>query len=157
VYIIRDPELKLAQIEEVQKEVSRLLAGGNEAPAAAPAQPAEAPAETPNAEVAADVPAEEPVPEEAAPETPGEAADEEVAGDTGETVEPVGLEDEVSEPAPAGMDEVEMESFDAEEGDLLQDPETLVDEAEEAVDLDEVPEREVSGEGLTSEDREDRE
>lgn len=31
VYIIRDPELKLAQIEEVQKEVSRLLAGGGEA------------------------------------------------------------------------------------------------------------------------------
>jgi hypothetical protein len=30
VYIIRDPELKLAQIEEVQKEVSRLLAGGGE-------------------------------------------------------------------------------------------------------------------------------
>ncbi len=35
VYIIRDPELKLAQIEEVQKEVSRLLAGGNEAAPAA--------------------------------------------------------------------------------------------------------------------------
>ena len=33
VYIIRDPELKLAQIEEVQQEVSRLLAGGNEAAA----------------------------------------------------------------------------------------------------------------------------
>jgi hypothetical protein len=30
VYIIRDPELKLAQIEEVQKEVSRLLAAGGE-------------------------------------------------------------------------------------------------------------------------------
>ena len=30
-YIIRDPELKLAQIEEVQKEVSRLLAGGGDA------------------------------------------------------------------------------------------------------------------------------
>ena len=28
VYIIRDPELKLAQIEEVQTEVSRLLGGG---------------------------------------------------------------------------------------------------------------------------------
>jgi hypothetical protein len=38
VYIIRDPELKLAQIEEVQKEVSRLLTGGGgaEAPVAEP-------------------------------------------------------------------------------------------------------------------------
>lgn len=31
VYIVRDPELKLAQIEEVQQEVSRLLSGENEA------------------------------------------------------------------------------------------------------------------------------
>lgn len=44
VYIIRDPELKLAQIEEVQKEVSRLLAGGGEA-ATAPVQAAVTPAD----------------------------------------------------------------------------------------------------------------
>ncbi|MES2707755.1 MAG: hypothetical protein V4726_14270 [Verrucomicrobiota bacterium] len=35
VYIIRDPELRLDQIEEVQKEVSRLLAGDQEAGQAA--------------------------------------------------------------------------------------------------------------------------
>lgn len=39
IYLIRDPELKLDQIEEVQKEVSRLLSGGApespETPAAA--------------------------------------------------------------------------------------------------------------------------
>jgi hypothetical protein len=35
VYIIRDPELKLAQIEEVQKEVSRLLSGEKPAEASA--------------------------------------------------------------------------------------------------------------------------
>lgn len=41
VYIIRDPELKLAQIEDVQKEVSRLLTGGGGAAApAAEAGPA---------------------------------------------------------------------------------------------------------------------
>jgi len=37
VYLIRDPELKLDQIEEVQKEVSRLLSGGSEPSPGAPA------------------------------------------------------------------------------------------------------------------------
>jgi hypothetical protein len=88
VYIIRDPELKLAQIEEVQKEVSRLLTGGGEAPA----------------------PAADPAPE---PVPPDEAV----------------LEDE-----PDGED-------------------AAVDD----VVVDEVPEREVSGEGVTSEEMADRE
>jgi len=40
VYIIRDPELKLAQIEEVQKEVSRLLGGEKPAETPTPETPA---------------------------------------------------------------------------------------------------------------------
>lgn len=59
VYIIRDPELKLAQIEEVQKEVSRLLSGEK------PAEPA-----SPDSNAAA-----EPAPATAAEPTPAEPAD----------------------------------------------------------------------------------
>ena len=58
VYIVRDPELKLAQIEEVQKEVSRLLSGEKEEkppalasnPEALEAAPAAEPIETVEAE-----------------------------------------------------------------------------------------------------------
>ena len=98
VYIIRDPELKLAQIEEVQKEVSRLLAGGHEA-----AVPAEA--------------AVEPISETTAGEE--------------------------EEPAPAAVLE--------ENGDDLDEP------AGDEVVTDEVPAREVSGEGVTSEEMSGRE
>lgn len=133
VYIIRDPELKLAQIEEVQKEVSRLLAGGAETPAA----PA------PAAEGKGEVTGDEPTSPKAAPET--------MSGESEEA------EYDVSEPGPDGPDEVDLEALETEEGDLMQDPDTFVEGGEEAVDLDQVPEREMSGEGLTSEDREERE
>lgn len=46
IYLIRDPELRLDQIEEVQKEVSRLLSS-NSAPEASGHNPAEAPAPPP--------------------------------------------------------------------------------------------------------------
>ncbi len=44
VFLIRDPELKLAQLEEVQLEVSRLLGGGGEAAPEAAAGPEAGPA-----------------------------------------------------------------------------------------------------------------
>lgn len=72
VYIIRDPELKLAQIEEVQKEVSRLLSG--EKPAGPPSlePPAAEPAavEATAAPQASSEPAPEPEPEPEPDETP---------------------------------------------------------------------------------------
>ena len=107
VYIVRDPELKLAQLEEVQHEVSRLLVGG---------------AGTSGAEgiTRAMVPAPEPTGKELAggqaggqAGLPGEA---ELAGDD--------VFDELSD----GTDVV----------------------------VDEVPEREVSGEGVTSEEMSER-
>ncbi len=102
VYIIRDPELKLAQIEEVQKEVSRLLAGGGEA-APAPVQ-------------AAVTPADEAVVE----------AEDGLAG----TQEETGLVDRVALEESGAVDEFG------------------VDE----VVVDDVPAREASGEGVTSEE-----
>ena len=102
VYIIRDPELKLAQIEEVQKEVSRLLAGGAEA-ATAPVQAAATPAD------------------EAVVEAEGG-----LAGPQEET----GLVDRVALEESGAVDEFG------------------VDE----VVVDDVPAREASGEGVTSEE-----
>ena len=102
VYIIRDPELKLAQIEEVQKEVFRLLAGGGEA-ATAPVQ-------------AGVTPADEPVVE----------AEDGLAGPQEET----GLVDRVALEESGAVDEFG------------------VDE----VVVDDLPAREASGEGVTSEE-----
>ncbi len=69
VYIIRDPELRLDQVEAVQREVSILLGyGGPHAPAA-PAEPAPEPAAEENAVASEEVPLEEeavPVEEESA-------------------------------------------------------------------------------------------
>ena len=105
VYIIRDPELKLAQIEEVQQEVSRMLAGG---------------AGTPGAEgtAAPVLPAPEPLNESAGA---------------------------VRDGAPAG------EELSPEEAEML-------DELSDGTDVvvDEVPERDVSGQGVTSEEMSDR-
>ena len=101
VYIIRDPELKLAQIEEVQKEVSRLLAGGSEGVAAPAAG----------------------------------RISVTVIGDGGTSIETASVHDQ-SEPA---------------------DDEVLGVEHEMDVVVDEVPAREVSGEGVTSEVMAERE
>ena len=101
VYIIRDPELKLAQIEEVQKEVSRLLARGSEGVAAPAAGRISVTA----------------------------------TGDGGTSIETASVHDQ-SEPA---------------------DDEVLGVEHESDVVVDEVPAREVSGEGVTSEVMAERE
>jgi len=82
VYIIRDPELKLAQIEEVQKEVSRLLSG-------------EKPAEPANPETNAVA--------EPAPATAAEAADDPVGSGTNSEAtdaEPVAATELDREPEP---------------------------------------------------------
>lgn len=120
VYIIRDPELKLAQIEEVQKEVSRLLAGGGGTPEESPAADAAPGPETETSgEPSGDGPAEGLVTDE----------EDDIAGtESGD-----------------GPDRVEGSGES-------EDPE---DSGEVAVD--EVPEREVSGEGVTSEELADRE
>ncbi len=120
VYIIRDPELKLAQIEEVQMEVSRLLGGGSDPPA----EPA--PAETPAGGVTTS-PADKVNRDlkEAGAVTDGE--DESVEAELGAE------EPRVEEPG----------AMDAPDGD--------------AVVVDDVPCREVSGEGVTCGELADRE
>jgi hypothetical protein len=100
VYIIRDPELKLAQIEEVQKEVSRLLTGGG-----------------------------------------GAAAPVAEAGPAGEPV-PAGLPEPAHEPALEAEAVEEVAALEVEMDDVV---------------MDAVPEREVSGEGVTSEEMAERE
>jgi hypothetical protein len=114
VYIIRDPELKLAQIEEVQTEVSRLLAGGN-----------------------------------GTAETPGEAPVVDSGGDpvgevSGETSGEGTVTDEEDETVDSGLEEEEPGIGES-------------SEAGDEVAVDEVPEREISGEGVTSEELADRE
>jgi hypothetical protein len=74
VYIIRDPELKLDQVEAVQREVSLMLTPRADAPADAPPEPPAQPtAASESAEAAK--PTEEPSHEETPEELPTDSPD----------------------------------------------------------------------------------
>lgn len=108
VYIIRDPELKLAQIEEVQKEVSRLLSGEK------PAEPVSSEpiaAAEPALATAADSTTAEPADAPAGAEADNQATDAEPDAEPGAATEPE-LESELRlepEPEPATSTEAELE------------------------------------------------
>lgn len=120
VFIIRDPELRLDEIEAVQEEVAMLLGFGapGDPPPPPPAPPAPEPAPEVAAEAVAETPAAEAPPAE---EQPAEREDPEASTD----VEP---------PAEnAEEEEASMDSPEGDEGGSPDDDEVPSDEAEDAL------------------------